>query len=143
MFMSIFMKEVLTDFERRGNQPPTTIVKLCDSIRLELEAKDITRYINSILTAYVVKTPPDHESALQLLLRLRGECVWFFKACVRSRTFVESDPDLVEEAVKYIIFLVDANSLFDTALGMYDFVLVLMIAQHSQKVSEIGYCGRC
>ena len=66
-----------------------------------------------------------------------------FKTRVRSRGFVESNPDLVEEAVKYIIFLVDANSLFDTALGMYDFVLVLMIAQHSQKVSEIGYCGRC
>lgn len=45
----------------------------------------------------------------------------------------ETQPDLVEDAVKYIIFLVDANSLFDTALGMYDFSLVLMIAQHAQK----------
>lgn len=36
--------------------------------------------------------------------------------------------------MKYIIFLVDAVSLFDTALGMYDFALVLMIAQHAQKV---------
>jgi elongator complex protein 1 len=41
---------------------------------------------------------------------------------------------LVEEAVKYIIFLVDADRLFDTALGMYDFSLVLMVAQHAQKV---------
>lgn len=40
----------------------------------------------------------------------------------------------MEEAVKYIIFLVDANQLFDTALGMYDFSLVIMIAQHAQKV---------
>ena len=46
---------------------------------------------------------------------------------------VESEPALVEDAVKYVIFLVDANSLFDTALGMYDFSLVLMIAQHAQK----------
>jgi hypothetical protein len=37
--------------------------------------------------------------------------------------------------VKYIIFLVDADQLFDTALGMYDFSLVLMIAQHAQKVA--------
>jgi hypothetical protein len=43
-------------------------------------------------------------------------------------------PGLVEDAVKYIIFLVDADRLFDTALGMYDFSLVLMIAQHAQKV---------
>ena len=36
--------------------------------------------------------------------------------------------------MKYIIFLVDVDKLFDTALGMYDFSLVLLIAQHSQKV---------
>lgn len=41
---------------------------------------------------------------------------------------------LVEDAVKYIIFLADADKLFDIALGMYDFSLVLLIAQYSQKV---------
>lgn len=51
-------------------------------------------------------------------------------------SLVESDPDVVEDAVKYIIFLVDADRLFDTALGMYDFSLVLMIAQHAQKVDN-------
>jgi hypothetical protein len=43
-------------------------------------------------------------------------------------------PTAVEDAVKYIIFLVDADTLFDLALGMYDFSLVLLIAQHTQKV---------
>ncbi|KAF5375529.1 hypothetical protein D9615_009198 [Tricholomella constricta] len=100
----------------RGSQPPETIAKLCDAVRTELENKDLTKYVNSLLTAYVVKTPPDHEAGLALLLRLR-----------------ESNPDVVEDAVKYIIFLVDANRLFDTALGMYDFSLVLMIAQNAQK----------
>lgn len=46
----------------------------------------------------------------------------------------ELHPEVIEDAVKYIIFLVDADSLFNTALGMYDFSLVLMIAQHAQKV---------
>ena len=43
--------------------------------------------------------------------------------------------------MKYIIFLVDADKLFDTALGMYDFSLVLMVAQHAQKVRVVirGY----
>ena len=50
----------------------------------------------------------------------------------------ESAPHLVEDAVKYIIFLVDANTLFNLALGMYDFSLVLMIAQHAQKVGELS-----
>jgi hypothetical protein len=47
---------------------------------------------------------------------------------------VERVPTAVEDAVKYIIFLVDADTLFDVALGMYDFSLVLLIAQHTQKV---------
>ena len=49
-------------------------------------------------------------------------------------SLIDSNPDIVEYAVKYIIFLVYADRLFDTALGMYDFSLVLMIAQHAQKV---------
>ena len=42
--------------------------------------------------------------------------------------------------MKYIIFLVDADRLFDTALGMYDFSLVLMVAQHAQKVVPFQFC---
>lgn len=53
----------------------------------------------------------------------------------------ETEPDLVEDAVKYIIFLVDADKLFDTALGMYDFSLVLMVAQHAQKASPLSSSG--
>ncbi|KAJ3981419.1 IkappaB kinase complex IKAP component [Lentinula detonsa] len=96
--------------------PPATIASIGDALRENLEKKDFKTYINTILTAHVVKTPPDHESALSLLLRLK-----------------EEEPSLVEDAVKYIIFLVDADKLFDTALGMYDFSLVLLVAQYSQK----------
>jgi len=49
----------------------------------------------------------------------------------------ERVPTAVEDAVRYIIFLVDADTLFDVALGMYDFSLVLLVAQHAQKV---GLC---
>ena len=44
---------------------------------------------------------------------------------------------MVEDAARYVIFLVDANTLFDVALGMYDFALVLLIAQYAQKVRPI------
>ncbi|KAG1835906.1 pol II transcription elongation factor [Suillus subalutaceus] len=100
----------------RSQLPAEVVANVCDSVRQDLEDRDLTKYINSILTAYVVKSPPDHEAGLALLLRLR-----------------DVNPSLVEEAVKYIIFLVDADRLFDTALGMYDFSLVLMVAQHAQK----------
>ncbi|KAG2050912.1 pol II transcription elongation factor [Suillus hirtellus] len=100
----------------RSQLPAEVVADVCDSVRQDLEKRDLTKYVNSILTAYVVKSPPDHEAGLALLLHLRGV-----------------NPSLVEEAVKYIIFLVDADRLFDTALGMYDFSLVLMVAQHAQK----------
>ncbi|OSC96781.1 IkappaB kinase complex IKAP component [Trametes coccinea BRFM310] len=100
----------------QGHLPAELVARICDQIRDELEKRDLKKYVNSILTAHVVKRPPDHEAGLALLLRLK-----------------ESEPHLVEDAVKYIIFLVDADKLFDTALGMYDFSLVLMVAQHAQK----------
>ena len=40
-----------------------------------------------------------------------------------------------EEALKYALFLVDVNQLYDVALGTYDFQLVLMVAERSQEVS--------
>ena len=33
-----------------------------------------------------------------------------------------------------MLFLVDVNQMYDIALGMYDFDLVLMVAEKSQKV---------
>lgn len=36
--------------------------------------------------------------------------------------------------MKYIIFLSDVNELYKFALSMYDLSLVILIAQHSQKV---------
>ena len=41
---------------------------------------------------------------------------------------------MAEEALKYLLFLVDVNELYDVALGTYDFDLVLMVAEKSQKV---------
>ena len=115
----------------------SVVTQICDAVREELEKKDLKKYVNSILTAHVMKRPPDHEAGLALLLRLKG----FIEPPVSPKAYqlisihAESEPDLVEDAVKYIIFLVDADRLFDTALGMYDFSLVLMVAQHAQKVN--------
>ena len=48
------------------------IGRVCDSVRAELENRDPNRYVNSILTAYVFRQPPDYEAGLALLLRIRG-----------------------------------------------------------------------
>lgn len=39
-----------------------------------------------------------------------------------------------EEALKYLLFLVNVNDLYEHSLGTYDFDLVLMVAERSQKV---------
>jgi elongator complex protein 1 len=66
----------------RGSQPPETITRLCDAIRVELEKKDLAKYVNSVLTAHLVKTPPDHEAGLGLLLRLRGKTLNVFASAL-------------------------------------------------------------
>ena len=39
-----------------------------------------------------------------------------------------------EKALKHILYLIDVNELYDVALGLYDFDIVLMIAEKSNKV---------
>lgn len=41
-----------------------------------------------------------------------------------------------EEALKYLLFLVNVNDLYEHSLGTYDFDLVLMVAEKSQKVGR-------
>ncbi|CAG8433717.1 10419_t:CDS:10 [Diversispora eburnea] len=94
----------------------TKVNTICDAIREVLETLDSKTYLKSIITTYVRRSPPDLESSLGLLVKLK-----------------DKDPDLAEDAIKFSIFLVDADQLFDVALGMYDFRLVLMVAQQSQK----------
>lgn len=105
---------------------------ICTLLRAELERVDDMFYINTILTTYVRMLVPDYESALKLLVQLKGPSLPLSTQKLTAET--GKDSARTEEAVRYIIFLSDANKLFDLALGMYDFGLVLMIAQHSQKV---------
>ncbi|CAG8446071.1 15447_t:CDS:10 [Acaulospora morrowiae] len=89
---------------------------VCDAVREVLGTLDTKTYLQSIIMTYIRRTPPDLESALGLLAKIKDQ-----------------DPNLAEDAIKFTIFLVDADRLFDVALGMYDFNLVLMVAQQSQK----------
>ena len=60
----------------------------------------------------------------------------FFFPRPDSKKLVEA-----EDALKYLIFLVDVNKMYDVALGMYDFQLVLMVAEKSQKVRIVYNVG--
>uniref|UniRef100_A0A2K6EGA9 Elongator acetyltransferase complex subunit 1 n=1 Tax=Propithecus coquereli TaxID=379532 RepID=A0A2K6EGA9_PROCO len=94
---------------------------ICDAMRAAMETINPHKYCLSILTSHIKKTTPELEIVLQKVHELQGK--------------PPSVPDAVgaEEALKYLLLLVDVNELYDHSLGTYDFDLVLMVAEKSQK----------
>ncbi|XP_038660039.1 elongator complex protein 1 [Scyliorhinus canicula] len=99
----------------------TKVNTICDALRTTMERINPHKYSLSILTCHVRKRTPELETALQKVHELRVD--------------PPSDPEAVsaEEALKYLLFLVDVNELYDYAVGTYDFDLVMMVAEKSQK----------
>ena len=46
----------------------------------------------------------------------------------------------MEDCLRFLTYMVDVNALFDVALGMYDFDIVLMVAEKSQKDPKVWCC---
>ena len=44
-----------------------------------------------------------------------------------------------DEGLRHLLYLVDVNRLFDIALGTYDFNIVMMVAEKSQKVCFVFF----
>ncbi|OWF47940.1 putative elongator complex protein 1 [Mizuhopecten yessoensis] len=103
-----------------GTNRPSKVDKVCEVVRQALVSEDEKKYLLSILTSYVRKSTPELEAALLMVKTLRA---------------MPSDQQTMsaEEVLKYLVFLVDVNEMFDVALGTYDFDLVLMVAEKSQK----------
>ncbi|XP_064032731.1 elongator complex protein 1 [Pogoniulus pusillus] len=99
----------------------TKINLICDVMRVAMEHIDPQKYCLSILTSHIKKSPPELEAALQRVHDLRGITTPDVKAVS------------AEKALKYLLFLVDVNELYEYALGTYDFDLVIMVAEKSQK----------
>ncbi|XP_062847026.1 putative elongator complex protein 1 isoform X2 [Trichomycterus rosablanca] len=94
---------------------------VCDALRSAMETLDPQKYCLCILTSHVRKTTPELETALQKVHELRV-----------NPPSVENAVS-AEEALKYLLFLVNVNELYEHSLGTYDFDLVLMVAEKSQK----------
>jgi elongator complex protein 1 len=95
---------------------------ICNALRDVFQTLNPNKYLLPILTTYVTKNPQEIEAALKLVQGLKN-----------AGNEAKSDALTAEKALKYLIFLVDVNKLYDIALGMYDFDLMMMVAQKSQK----------
>ncbi|SMR61040.1 unnamed protein product [Zymoseptoria tritici ST99CH_1E4] len=90
--------------------------QICDAFLHTLAGQEAT-YLQSIVTAHVCKNPPDLIAGLYLISDLRKR----------------KEQDQLEQAIDHICFLADVNRLYDTALGLYDLDVALLVAQQSQK----------
>lgn len=96
--------------------PKSKVNRICDAFLEELRKNSDSR-LQNIVTAHVCKSPPDLEAGLRLVSDLRKS----------------EQQERLEQAVEHICFLADVNQLYDTALGLYDLDVTLLVAQQSQK----------
>ena len=45
---------------------------------------------------------------------------------------------MVDDGIRFLAYMVDVNTLFDVALGTYDFEIVMMVAEKSQKDPKVS-----
>lgn len=66
---------------------------------------------------------------------------WLVTVCSGCAVKPPESPGSIgaEEALRYLLFLVNVNDLYEHSLGTYDFDLVLMVAEKSQKVFQVCY----
>ncbi|KAI8484997.1 hypothetical protein Bbelb_372430 [Branchiostoma belcheri] len=95
--------------------------QVCDAVKKTLEDLDCEKYLLGILTCHIRKAQPELEVCLQ-----RIQEIW-------DNPPQSEDGVSAEEALNYVLLLVDVNELFNVALGTYDLRLVLMVAEKSQK----------
>ena len=100
----------------QSSSASSKVNRICDAFLAALQPQR-SSHLQNIVSAHVCKTPPDLEAGLQLVALLRKE----------------QKQDELESAVEHICFLADVNQLYDTALGIYDLDVALLVAQQSQK----------
>lgn len=101
----------------------TKINVICEQFCQIFYQDATTTHLLPMITAYVKQKRV--EKALEILWRVR---IAELNPSEGKKAAVSA-----QEALKYLLYLVNVNELYDVALGMYDFDLVLFVAQKSQK----------
>lgn len=108
-------KRIIKNKENQKYSADSKVNKICRAVLSVLEKKEyFNKYLQTVITTYACQKPPNLVDALKLIGSFDSQ-------------------DQKEQAVTHLCFLQDVLKLFDTALGLYDVKLTLLIAQHSQK----------
>lgn len=113
----------LKDREAGIGENVNKIEAVCERICQLFEQIDAAKFVLPIITAHVKRK--NLEAALDVVWNVRNAEV---RRAADAAGAVSS-----HEALKYLLYLVNVNELYDVALGMYDFDLVMFVAQKSQK----------
>ncbi|KAL3695969.1 hypothetical protein R1sor_010045 [Riccia sorocarpa] len=97
---------------------------------LEKEVPDGAAREMCILTTHARSDPPELEAALERVKILREVEI---KGISEGNISGLSSSLSAEAAVKHLIWLTDADSVFNVALGLYDLHLAAMVASHAQR----------
>lgn len=103
----------------QGGEIKVNIV--CAAVREAMVTVDEEGYLLPILTSHIKMTPNQMDIALTKLKNMKN--------VQDHQNFRIS----AEEGLRHLLYISDVNRLYNVALGTYDFDLVMMVAEKSQK----------
>ncbi len=106
--------KISQSFVARSGETSNKVNEICDSMRASMDKLDSNKYLHPILLTYIKKSIPETDNALK---RIKG---------IENIT-------IRDNAIKFLSYMININTLFDEALGTYDSEIFLMIASKSQK----------
>ncbi|KAK7075465.1 hypothetical protein SK128_012925 [Halocaridina rubra] len=96
------------------------IDEICTLVRNAMVSIDEERYLLPILTSHIKMTQCQMDVALQKVKEMKD---------TKDKKFAVS----ADEGLRHLLYISDVNDLYNVALGTYDFNLVMMVAEKSQK----------
>lgn len=102
--------------------PENKINFVCQRMIETLKKREDSQYCLPLITCYVKKGEVGNALKLIWDLKLKEDNGVSHKGATTS-----------DETFKYLLYLVNVNDLYNIALGLYDFALVLYVAKRSQK----------
>ncbi|XP_063699383.1 LOW QUALITY PROTEIN: elongator complex protein 1 [Culicoides brevitarsis] len=111
----------LTKMEWKNFLPANKVNFVCQKMIEVLTKRDDSKFYLPLITCYVKRNEVGDALKLIWQLKLKEDAGKVTQGTTSDETF------------KYLLYLVNVNDLYNIALGLYDFALVLYVAKRSQK----------